>query len=105
MTNESDPSGTAPKSAKEIRSLMAEKELEEAKRAQERLARAEKEAAEFKDYFMSSEVTDEDRQRIGAKIDEGGLVNWESQRVERPESTNCGKRSANLWGSSSKRAS
>ena len=69
MTDENQPAGGSPKSAKEIRSLMAEKEMEEAKRAQQRHQRAEKEAAEFKDYFMSSEVTDEDRQRIAAKIE------------------------------------
>ena len=45
---------------------MAEKEP---KRVKEKHARAEKEATEFKDYFMSSEVTDDDRQRIGTKIE------------------------------------
>ena len=69
MTNQNDPNKPAGKSAKEIRSLMAEKEMEEAKKAQARHERAAKEAAEFKDYFMSSEVTDEDRQRIAAKIE------------------------------------
>ena len=49
---------------------MAEKELEEAKKAQEKHARAEKEADEFRDYFMTSEVTDDDRQRIAAKIEQ-----------------------------------
>ncbi len=41
---------------------------EEPKRVKEKHARAEKEAAEFKDYFMSSEVTEDDRPRIEAKI-------------------------------------
>ena len=69
MTNQNESTGSTPKTAKEIRSLMAEKELEEAKKVQQKQARAEKEAAEFKDYFMSSEVTDDDRQRIRAKIE------------------------------------
>ena len=69
MTNQNDPTEPSGKSAKEIRALMAEKELEEAKRDMEKHGRAEKVAAEFKDYFMSSEVTEDDRQRIAAKIE------------------------------------
>ena len=69
MTNQNDSTEPSGKSAEEIRALMAEKEQEEAKKTQQKQARAEKEAAEFKDYFMSSEVTDDDRQRIGAKIE------------------------------------
>ena len=66
MTNQNDPTERSPKSAEEIRAVMAEKEP---KRVKEKHARAEKEASEFKDYFMSSEVTDDDRQRIGTKIE------------------------------------
>ena len=69
MTNQKDPVEPPPTSVKELRVRMAEKELEEANTAKEKHARAEKEAAEFKDCFMSSEVTDDDRRRIRWKIE------------------------------------
>ena len=67
MTTEKDPAGSPPMSAKELRSRMAEKELEQANKAMAQREQAEKEAAEFKDYFMGSEVTDDDRRRIREK--------------------------------------
>ena len=67
MTTE-DKSGLPPTmSAKELRARMAEKELEQASKALASREQAEKEAAEFKDYFMRGEVTDEDRRRFREK--------------------------------------
>lgn len=67
MANEKDKVGPPPMSAKELRTRMAEKELEKANKAMAGREQAEKEAAEFKDYFMNSEVTDDDRRRIREK--------------------------------------
>lgn len=67
MANQKDDVGASPMSAKELRARMAEKELEQAGKAMERHKQAEKEASEFKDYFMNSEVTDDDRRRLREK--------------------------------------
>jgi len=53
--------------AKDLRVRMAESELEQANKALARREQAENEAAEFKDYFMRGEVTDEDRRRFREK--------------------------------------
>ena len=68
MTDEKDPKLSPPLSAKELRAQMADVGLEEAKKALARHEQAKKEAAEFKDYFMSSDVTVDDRQRIRATV-------------------------------------
>ena len=67
MANERDPVDSPPMSAQQLRARMAEKELEQAKKAMARHEQAQKEAAEFKDYFMTSAVTDDDRRRIREK--------------------------------------
>ncbi len=67
MANQKNDVGSSPISAKELRARMAEKELEQASKAMEGHKQAEKEALEFKDYFMTSEVTDDDRRRLREK--------------------------------------
>jgi hypothetical protein len=68
MTTEKNPGLPQSISAKELRARMAEKELEQAKKAIARRDHVEKEAAEFKDYFMRSEVTDDDRRRVRERV-------------------------------------
>ena len=67
MTENEDVLGPAPISAKDLRMRMAEKELEDAKKAMAKRKRMEQEQEEFRHYFMTSDVTDQERQRIRSK--------------------------------------
>ena len=67
MSQEDVTIGT-PVSAQELRLRMAEKELGEARKALENQKKLEAEQAEFRDYFMNSEVTERDRHRIRDKV-------------------------------------
>ena len=69
MSDQKEAFGTPPErlSAEKLRMRMAEKELEEARKAVEKRSKLEAEQKEFRDYFMDSEVTDKDRERIRQK--------------------------------------
>ncbi|MDX1401727.1 MAG: hypothetical protein R3245_07385 [Kiloniellales bacterium] len=67
MPDESQQIGQAI-TAQQLRLRMAEKELEEAKVALEKQKKLDAEEAEFRDYFMNSEVTEKDRARIRDKV-------------------------------------
>ena len=64
MTDKKEAFGAAPISASDLRRRMAERELEDAKKAMAKRKQMEEEQEEFRRYFMSSEVTEQDRQRI-----------------------------------------
>ena len=57
-----------PIPAQQMRLRMAEKELQEAQKALDAQKRLESEQAEFQDYFMNSDVTEKDRQRIRERV-------------------------------------
>lgn len=67
MTDKTEPFGAAPITAKDLRNRMAERELADAKKAMAKRKQMEEEQEEFRLYFMSSEVTEQDRQRIRQK--------------------------------------
>jgi len=64
MTENKDDFGAAPISATDLRKRMADRELEDAKKAMAKRKQMEAEQDEFRRYFMSSDVTEQDRQRI-----------------------------------------
>ena len=68
MSNEKEAFGPAPVSASDLRLRMAEKELSDAEKRMAKRRQLEAEQEEFRTYFMSSEVTDEDRRRIREKV-------------------------------------
>jgi hypothetical protein len=47
---------------------MAEKELEQANKSMAKREQLDKEQEEVKDYFMNSEVSDDDRRRLREKV-------------------------------------
>ena len=57
-----------PISAHQLRLRMAEKELEEARKALENQKKLDSAEAEVREYFLNSEVTDRDRKRIRDKV-------------------------------------
>ena len=57
-----------PITAQELRLRMAEKELEEARKALENEKKLGAVEAELHDFFMNSEVSDRDRQRIRDRV-------------------------------------
>ena len=67
MAEKSEAFGAAPISASDLRRRMADRELEDAKKAMAKRKQMEDEQEEFRRYFMSSEVTEQDRQRIRQK--------------------------------------
>jgi len=67
MSND-DLSLGKPITAHELRLHMAEKELEEARRALEKQKKLEAERQAFEDYFMRSDVTDEDRRKLRERV-------------------------------------
>ncbi len=64
MTGKMEAFGAAPISAKDLRMRMAERDLEDAKKAMAKRKQMEAEQEEFRLYFMSSDVTEQDRERI-----------------------------------------
>ena len=68
MTDKKETLGAAPISAKELRARMADKELEQANKAMSKREQLDKEQEEVKDYFMNSEVSDDDRRRLREKV-------------------------------------
>lgn len=57
-----------PITAQELRLHMAEKELDEAKKALDKQKKLEAERQAFEDHFMRAEVTDQDRQKIRERV-------------------------------------
>jgi hypothetical protein len=68
MTDKKETLGAAPISAKELRARMAEKELEQANKSMAKREQLDKEQEEVKDYFMNSEVSDDDRRRLRERV-------------------------------------
>lgn len=68
MSSENGSKPTGPLSAEDLRKRMAERELEEAKKAIEKQKKAQSEEAEFKDFFMRGEITDEERERFRNRV-------------------------------------
>jgi hypothetical protein len=64
MTDKKEAFGPTPISASDLRMRMAEREMEDSEKAMAKRKEMEAEQEEFRKYFMSSEVTDNDRQRI-----------------------------------------
>jgi hypothetical protein len=68
MSNGQDDLGPPAISAHDLRMRMAEKELKKAQEALEKQKSKDKELEEFEEYFMTSEITLEDRKQIRAKV-------------------------------------
>ena len=69
MADQNEQFGAPPQrmTAEQLRMRMAEKELEEARKAMDKRSKLEAEQDEFREYFMNSEVTEKDRERIRQK--------------------------------------
>lgn len=69
MADQNEQFGAPPQrmTAEQLRMRMAEKELEEARKAMEKRSKLEAEQDEFREFFMNSEVTEKDRERIRQK--------------------------------------
>ncbi len=64
-----DKEETAPLiSAEELRSTMAQKQAEEAEKKQQEKAKHDEELKELETFFMTSKITDEERQRFREKV-------------------------------------
>ena len=67
MVEKQEAFAAAPVTASELRLRMAERELADAKKAMQKRKQIEAEHEEFRNYFMNSDVTDDDRRRIRQK--------------------------------------
>ena len=67
MSQEDEAIGS-PLTAQTLRLRMAERELEEARKALEKEKKLDAEEEEFRAYFMNSEVSESDRQRLRDKV-------------------------------------
>ena len=68
MAEQKQEFGAPPITAADLRMRMAEHELEDAKKAMAMRQKIAKEQEEFRQYFMNSEVTEEDRQRLRSRV-------------------------------------